>query len=161
MPATIGISSSVDSALRKGFSEASVRPKPDAQMSALVAALENMGVTVSVEDGLLVLAQGATTMHTGKALRTLATKPEFKDFFVQEGQHPSTWTTEKKIEYLRAHSDTEYGKLCATPVLESGLRTLDPNMSKTDYENLTRAERIQFIREYGSDAVGRIHQKSK
>jgi len=46
-------------------------------------------------------------------------------------------------------------------VIEAGIKVLDPNMTLTDYENLTRAERIAFIREYGSDAVGRIHQKSK
>jgi hypothetical protein len=159
--ATISITASVDSALRKAFSEASVRLLPETQMSAIITGLENMGVKVSVEDGLLVLAQGETVMHTGKALRTLATKPEFKRFFVQEGQHPAQWSTEKKIEYLRTHSDEEYRTLIQSPVLESGIRTMDPNMSRKDYGQLTRSERMAFIREFGDDAVRRIFQKTK
>ena len=100
-------------------------------------------------------------MHTGKALRSLATRAEFKDFFVQEGAHPSTWTQQKKIEFLRTHTEEEYRAALQAPVLEAGLKTMDPNMTRTAYENLTRAERMAFIREYGSNAVGRIFQKAQ
>ncbi len=154
--ATIAVKANVDTALRKGFSEASVRPRPETQMSAIVGALEGLGITVAIEDGLLVLAQGTTQMHTGKALRTLATKPEFKDFFVQEGSHPSQWSTEKKIEYLKTHSDEEFRALLQAPALESGVRTMDPNMSRKDYANLTRGEKIAFLREFGADAARHI-----
>jgi hypothetical protein len=32
-------------------------------------------------------------------------------------------------------------------------------MSRKDYEQLTRFERMNFIREYGDDAVRRIYQR--
>ena len=161
MPATIGIAASVDNALRRAFSEASVRLKPETKISDIVKALEALGLTVAIQDGILVMSQGSTTMHTTLALRSLTTKPEFAPFFVLETLDPKTWTNARKMAYVTEHGSDAYGKLCSAPVIEAGIKVLDPNMTLTDYENLTRAERIAFIREYGSDAVGRIHQKSK
>jgi hypothetical protein len=161
MSATIAVTASVDSALRRAFSEASVRLQPDALMSSLIAALEGLGIKVEITDGVLCLSQGATQFNTSLALRNFAKKPEYAAFFVLENDHPKTWTPEHKMRYIAENGDDKYRTLWQSPVLESGVRVLDPNMSKTDYENLTRAERIAFIREYGSDAVGRIHQKSK
>jgi hypothetical protein len=161
MPVTLGITQQLDSALRRGFSEASVRPKQDTQMSAIIAGLEKLGIAVTVEDGLLTLTQGATVMHTGKALRNLATRDEFKDYFVQQGQHPSTWTQSQKVEYLMKHSDEQYRALLQQPVLQSNVSVLDPNMPAASYRQLTRAERMEFIRQYGSDAVTLIFQKEK
>ncbi|MGD1025247.1 MAG: hypothetical protein ABR880_20880 [Candidatus Sulfotelmatobacter sp.] len=159
MPATISVSSSIDSALRKAFSEASVRLQPAALMSSLIAALESLGLTVSMQDGVLVLSQGSTTMHTVLALRELTRKPEFAQFFILSTDDPKTWTTAQKVEYVRKNGEEAYGKLCCTPVIEAGIKVLDPNMSRKDYEQLTRFERMNFIREYGDDAVRRIYQR--
>jgi len=113
MPATIAVSASLDSALRKGFSEASVRVRPDTQMSAIVAALENMGLTVAIQDGTLVMSQGSTTMHTTLALRSLTTKPEFKDFFVLETSDPKTWTNERKMAFIRENGQDAWESCAA------------------------------------------------
>lgn len=161
MAATIAVSASVDSALRRAFSEASVRLQPTALMSSVIAALEGLGIKVEITDGVLCLSQGATQMNTSLALRNFAKRPEFAGFFVIDGAHPSQWSTERKIEYLRTHSDEDFRNLLQQPVLESGIRALDPNMSRKDYANLTRAERMAFIREFSDDAVRRIYQKAK
>jgi hypothetical protein len=159
--ATLGTTAAVDAALRRGFSEASVRVAPEARMTDIVAALGAMGVTVELQDGVLVLAQSGTEMHTTKALRNFSQRPEHANFFVQEGAHPSQWSTKKKVEFLSAHTDDEYRALVQSPVLEAGIRVLDPNMAKADYLNLTRAERVRFITEYGDDAVRHILGKAK
>jgi hypothetical protein len=63
------------------------------------------------------------------------------------------------MTYIAEHGTDEWGKLCSQPVIEAGIKTMDPNMSKADYRALTRSERIAFIREFGDGAVSRIMQK--
>ena len=157
--ATIGTSAAIDSALRRAFSDSSVRLQPTARITDIIGALEQMGVTASVQDGLLVLRQGSTEMSTNRALRSLTTRPEFAQFFVLSTADPKTWTVKQKAEYLRTHSADEYGKLCSQPVIESGLRVLDANMSRSDYAKLTTAEKMQFISEFGVDGVIRVMGK--
>jgi len=159
--ATIGVTAGIDSALRRAFSEASVRVAPDTRMTDIIAALTALGITATIEDAVLVLRQGETNFNTSLALRNFAKRPEHAKFFVSEGAHPKAWSDKKKIEYLRTHTDAEYRALLQSPVLEAGVKVLDPNMSRKDYEGLTRAERIAFISEFGSDAVGLIFQKAK
>lgn len=159
--ATLGTSAQIDSALRIAFSEASVRLQPDTKITDVVAALAALGVTASVQDGVLVLAQGETTMHTVLALRGFASKSENAKFFVLSGAHPKTWSHKQKVEFLATHSDEDYRRLIQQPVLEAGIKTMDANMSKSDYLNLTRAEKVAFLREYGLDAAGRIMSKAK
>ena len=79
--------------------------------------------------------------------------------FVIDGAHPSQWSKERKIEYLSTHTDEQYRALIQSPVLDAGVKTMDPNMSRKDYSNLTRSEKIAFLREFGSDAASRIMQK--
>jgi hypothetical protein len=157
----LGTTAQIDSALRRGFSEASVRVHPDTKMTDIVAALATMDIVTEIQDDTLVLRQDRTMMHTVLALRNFAKQPEHAAFFVQDGAHPSTWSTAKKIEYLSTHSDDEYRALIQSPVLEAGVRVLDPNMSKADYLNLTRLEKTRFISEYGPDAVSRVMGKKK
>lgn len=156
MAATIAVSASVDSALRRAFSEASVRLQPDALMSSLIAALQGMGIEVTIQDNVLVMRQGATEFNTSLALRNFSKRPENAAFFVLENDHPSTWTPEHKMKYIAENGDDKYRTLWQSPVLEAGIRTMDPNMSRKDYSNLTRQEKIAFLREFGSDAASRI-----
>jgi hypothetical protein len=128
-------------------------------MSSLIAALQGLGIEVGVEDNVLVLKQGQTEFNTSLALRSFSAKPEVAEFFVQEGAHPRQWTREKTLKYLATHSEAEYRALLQAPALEAGVKTLDPNMSRADYLNLTRSEKIAFLREYGSDAAARIMGK--
>jgi hypothetical protein len=159
MSATIAVSASVDSALRRAFSEASVRLQPDCKMTDVIDALKAMGIGVEVQDGVLVLQQGSTSFNTSLALRNFSKRPENVAFFVVDGAHPSQWSKERKIEYLRTHTDEQYRALIQSPVLDAGVKTMDPNMSRADYSNLTRSEKIAFLREFGSDAASRIMQK--
>ena len=161
MPTELGTSAAIDSALRRGFSEASVRLHPDTRITDVVAALAAMGITTEVQDGCLVLRQDQTMLHTTMSLRNFAKRPEHSKFFVQEGAHPSQWSTQKKVEFLSTHSDDDYRALVQSPVLEAGVRVLDPNMSKSAYKNLTRKEKIAFLAEYGEIAAGRILAKAK
>lgn len=159
--ATIGVTAGVDSAMRRGFSEASVRLQPEAKISEIITALGTLGVTAAVEDGLLILRQDTTELHTHKALRSFAARPEFAKFFVLSSDDPKTWTVAEKTKFIRQFGADAYGKRCAAPVLEAGIRTLDPNMSRTEYLKLTTRERIAFIREFGDDAVRKVMQKLK
>lgn len=154
--ATIGISNALDGAFRKACSDAGVRLKPGASISAIIAAFEAMGITSSVDQGLLVLQQGTTFLHPGLSLRTFASKKENEVHFVTSGSHPSTWEPEQKVAYLRTHTADEYGKLLRQPVLEPGIRTLSLDMTSDQYKNLTPEEKVQFVREYGSDGVSRV-----
>lgn len=156
MAATIAVTASVDSALRRAFSEASVRLQPTAMMSSLIAALQGLGIELSIQDNVLVMRQGQTEFNTSLALRNFSRRPEFASFFVLENDHPKTWTLEHKMKYIAEHGDEKYRTLWQSPVLESGIRTMDPNMSRADYSNLTRQEKIAFLREFGSDAASRI-----
>jgi hypothetical protein len=161
MSTALGTTAQIDSALRRAFSEASVRVAPDARTTDIVAALGTLGITAEVTDGVLVLSQGETSFNTSLALRNFAKRPEHAGFFILDGAHPAQWSNKKKIEYLSTHSDDEFRALVQSPVLEAGVRVLDANMSKSDYQNLTRREKVQFIREYGDGAVGRILGKAK
>lgn len=156
MPATIAVTASVDSALRRAFSEASVRLQPDALMSSLIAALEGLGIKVEITDGILCMSQGQTQMNTALALRNFSKRPEYAQFFVLENDHPKTWTVQRRMKYIAENGDAKYRALWQAPALEAGIKVLDPNMSRADYSNLTRQEKIAFLREYGSDAASRI-----
>jgi hypothetical protein len=154
--ATLAISAELDSAFRRAFSEAGVKLQPETKTSDIVSALGNMGVSASIQDDVLLLAQGQTQMNTSLALRSFSTKPENAKFFILETVDPRTWRTAKKIEYIAKHGEQAYRKLVQTPVLEAGVRVLDPNMGRADYQNLTRQEKMEFIRQYGDSAVSRI-----
>jgi hypothetical protein len=157
--ATVSVTASVDSALRRAFSEASVRLMPTAMMSSIIAALKGLGIEVETIDNVLCLSQGATQMNTSLALRNFAKRAEYAEFFVQENGHPKTWSQEKKIAYLRDHTDEQYRALFQAPVLEAGVRTLDPNMSKKAYLQLTTQEKMQFVREFGETGVRQVFSK--
>jgi len=159
MAATIAVAAGVDSALRRAFSEASVRLQPNAMMSDIIEALKVMGIGVEVQDGVLVLQQGSTSFNTSLSLRNFSKRPEHAKFFVLENDHPKTWTPASKMKYIAEHGDDAYRTLWQSPVLESGVRVLDANMSKKDYMGLTRAEKLQFIKEFGDTTVQRIFQK--
>jgi hypothetical protein len=154
--ATIGITGELDSALRRGFSDAGVRLQPETKTSEIVAALTTLGLTIEIQDGILLLQQGSTQMNTSLALRNFSTRPEHAKFFVLRGDHPSSWSKEDKVKYLRTHSADEYARLCRSQALDPGIKVLDPNMSAKDYRQLTRQERMQFIALYGADAVSRV-----
>lgn len=161
MATQIGTSAAIDSALRRGFSEASVRLQPDTRMTDVIAALGTIGVTVEVQDGVLVLAQGSTMMNTALALRNFAARPEHTKFFVQHNNDPRKWTLKEKAEYLNDHTVDEYQRLCTGPVLDAGIKTLDANMSRADYAQLTRAEKSAFISEFGIAGVESVMGKKK
>lgn len=159
--ATIGVTGAVDTALRRAFSEASVRVKDDTKLSDVLAAMKTLGIECTVEDGLLMLKQGDTELHTHKALRNFSKRPECARFFVLATDDPRTWTMQQRIEFVRLHGADAYGKLLVKPVLDGGIRTLDPNMSRTDYLNLTLKEKTLFLREYGDEAARNIMRKAK
>ena len=159
--ATVGVTSAVDSALRRAFSEASVRLAPETKITDVIAALGTLGIVAEITDGVLVLRQDQTQFNTSLALRNFSKRPEHAKFFVQEGQHPAQWSTKTKIEYINKNGEAAYRKLCQSPVLDAGIKVLDPNMRRADYLQLTRQERMSFISEYGDAAVAKIFQKAK
>ena len=159
--ATITVGAGLDSALRREFSNASIRLAPDARMTDIIAALQSMGVTASLTDGVVVLDQAGTQMHTTLALRNFAKMPQHERFIVKQGQHPRTWTTKEKSEYISKNGLEKYEQLISGPVLDAGVRVLDANMDRQSYENLTTRERVQFIREFGEEGVRRVMSKPR
>ena len=159
MTTSIGATKTVDSALRRAFSEASIRIHPDTRMTDVIESLTALGIAVTIQDGVLVLSQDTTTFNTSLALRNFAYKPGNEQYFILETHDPKSWTNERKIAFLKTHTVEEYGRLCSQPVIEAGIRVLDANMSRADYENLTRTEKVAFISEFGADAVSRILRK--
>jgi hypothetical protein len=153
--ATIGMSAALDQAIRQGFSDARVRIAPDAKLADILQALEAMGVQCSVEDGFLVMTQGATPMHTALALKTFASKPENARFFILEGSHPSTWSTSSKTKYIAEHGADAYAKLLHQPK-EAGIGVMSLDLTRAQYLSLTRAEKQAFIAAYGAEGVGRV-----
>jgi hypothetical protein len=131
-------------------------------MTDIIGALKVMGIEVGLTDGVLTLQQGTTQFNTSLALRNFSARPEHAKFFVLETADPKTWTLAKKAAFLRTHTADEYAKLCRGPVLEAGIKVLDCNMSRSDYENLTRPEKVAFLSEFGDEAARRIMgQKAK
>jgi hypothetical protein len=155
MSATIGMSRELDAAIRKGFSDARVRLAPDVKLGDIVKALEAMGVQCSVQDSFLILSQGSTMLHTELSLKTFATKPENAKFFVLEGSHPSTWSTSTKTKWIAEHSADEYAKLLRQP-REPGIGVLSLDLTRAQYLSLTREEKLDFVRNFGSDGVSRV-----
>ena len=130
-------------------------------MTDIIESLKVMGIGAEVQDGVLVLTQGATSFNTSLALRNFSIGPEYAKFFVLETSDPKTWSLAKKADYLRTHSSDDYGKLLCGPVVEAGIRVLDANMSRHDYLNLTRAEKCAFLSEFGDGAARRIMAKAE
>jgi hypothetical protein len=159
--ATLGTTAQLDSALRREFSGIGARPKPETKMTDVIAALATLGVTPAMDDGLLVLKQGDTIFNTGLALRNFANRAEFAHLFVTAADNPHDWTTAMKLDYIREHGADAWARKSNAPVLTPAVGVLDQNMSYADYQNLTRAERVAFIREFGADAVSRIHTKKR
>jgi len=119
--ATLGVTAGVDSALRRAFSEASVRLQPEARLSELITALEALGIAVEITDGVLVLRQGDTMMHTALALRSLVAKPEFKKFFVYSTDDPRSKITSGRTARTRTASYSR--SLCSMPASRRWTRT--------------------------------------
>lgn len=159
--ATITVGAALDSALRREFSNASIRLRPETRMTDVIASLSKMGVVAELQDDVLVLRQERTQMHTTLALRTWAKMKEHEQFIVVEGQHPYQWSREKKIEFLRTHSDDEYRALIQQPVLDSGVKVLDANMSREDYDRLTTKEKVLFVKTFGEAGVRRVMSKPR
>jgi len=155
MPATIGMSRELDAAIRKGFSDARIRLTPDAKLAEITAALEAMGVQCSVQDGFLVLAQSGTLLHTEMSLKSFAGRPEHARFFILEGSHPSTWSTSRKSKYIAENGLAAYEKLLYQPK-QHGIGVLSMDLTREQYLSLTTAEKTAFIREFGSEGVGRV-----
>jgi hypothetical protein len=146
----------LDSLLRRGFSEAGARPKPETTMTQVIEALTTLGVTASVDDGLLILKRDNTVFHTGQCLRGFVARPEFAKFFVTEADDPRNWTNAMKMQFIKEFGADAWARKSNSTALAPTVKVLDVNMSKADYENLTRSERVQFIKEFGADAVSRI-----
>jgi len=159
--ATLGTSQALDSALRRGFSEVSARPKPETTMTQIVEALGALGVTASLDDGLLILKQGDTIFDSRLCLRGFAAKPENQKFFVTAADDPREWSVKMKSDYITKHGADAYGKLVHGTPLEPSVRVLDRNMSKKDYLSLTLREKSAFISEFKADAVTAIMGKRK
>jgi hypothetical protein len=161
MAATIGTSAQIDNALRRAFSEISVRPKPETKMTDVITALATHGVTAEMEDGILVLKQGDNMFNTAICLRGLASKAENSALFVTAADNPHDWTTKMKTDFISQHGADAWARKANGPVLTPSVAVLDANMTRANYQNLTRDEKIQFIREYGDIAVSRVMQKAK
>jgi hypothetical protein len=159
--AILGTTAQLDSALRRGFSEVGARPKPETKMTDVIAGLNSLGVTAEMDAGLLILKQGDTVFNSGLCLRGLAARAEFAHLFVTHADNPHNWTTEMKMQFIREHGADAWARKANGPVLTPTVGVLDQNMSYADYQNLTRQERVAFIREFGDLAVSRIMQKRK
>ena len=156
MPATIGTPAELDRILRKNFSDCGIRVAPDARMTDVLESFKSLGVSVAVEDGLLVLSQGSTVFHTGQALKGFAAKTENARFFVLQSGDPRRWDVSQKVDYLRTHSDSDYRRLIQQGSITVGIGAMDANMCRSDYLKLTTQEKLAFIAEFGADAVGHV-----
>jgi hypothetical protein len=166
MSATVIAPAVLDAALRRGFSDAGTRLKPSALMSDIIISLSALGITATLQDGILCLQQGASApMNTALALKSFSQKPEHLGYFVQEGAHPSEWSQAKKIQFLADHpedGDRLYAQLLHAPKLAPALRTLDANMDRESYiHGLTSAEKRQFINEFGIAGVEKVMRGRK
>lgn len=159
--ATIATGAALDRGLRKGFSDAGIRIAPDTTMTAVLEAFKALGITVELQDDILVIAQGGTEFNSARALRGFAAKPEHAKFFILQTGDPRSWTTEQKVEYLKTHNDSDYRRLIQSEPITVGVGALDANMSKADYLRLTRREKLDFISEFGTLAVSRVMARAK
>lgn len=156
MATQVTVNAALDSALRRGLSEAGARPKPETTMTQIVEALAATGVTAELLDGILVLRQEQTQFNVAMALKGFAAKPENVRFFVTENDNPKNWTPEMRTKYIRENGPDAWARLANGKPLQPAVKVLDRNMGRADYAQLTRQEKLDFIREFGVSAVEKI-----
>lgn len=159
MSTEIKVTAALDAALRRAFSEAGVRVAPSGTMTAVVAAFNGMGISAEVQDGCLVLKQDTREFNVALACKAFAAKPENAALFVTEQNPASEWTGKQKSDFIAQHGYDAWQRKISGPRLAPGVKVLDQNMSRKDYESLTRAERVQFISAFGAGAVAHIMGK--
>lgn len=155
MPSTtIGVSATIDRALRCAFSDARLRLAPDAKLTEIIESLKAMGVECAVQDGFFAMMQQGTSLHTSLALRSFAEK--HKQFFILEDSHDArTWSVTRKSEYLRDHSPEEFAQLLRNPQ-QGGVGVLSLDMTRQEYQNLSNAEKRAFVNEFGPGGVAKV-----
>jgi hypothetical protein len=161
MTTTFGITRELDAALRNGFSQVGARIAAGTQMTTVVSALNALGISCEVEDGILSLKDGTREFNVSQALRSFANKPEHSGLFVNDHCDPKSWSLAQKRDFIAKHGLAAWEKKISTPVARTDVKPLDPNMPYEDYENLSRQERVAFIEAYGDDAVRRIYSRRR
>jgi hypothetical protein len=156
MPTEIKVTGALDSALRRAFSDAGIRLRPEAQTTAIVERFNALGISCEVQDGVLVLSQDNRQFNTSLACKGFAAKPENADLFVTAQSNPKEWNAQEKSAYISKNGYAAFEQLVTGKQLDASVKVLDANMSRKDYENLTRKERCAFIAEYGYSAVSVI-----
>jgi hypothetical protein len=153
MPTEIKVSAALDAALRRAFSDAGVRVAPSATMTEVVSRFNALGISCEVQDGVLVLSQDTRQFNVALACKGFAAKPENAALFVTEQTSTREWNGKQKSAYIAAHGYEAWEAKLNAPQLDPGVKVLDANMSRKDYENLTRSERVRFIDAFGYGAV--------
>jgi hypothetical protein len=156
MPTEIKVTAHLDVALRRAFSDAGVRVRPETTMTQVVAGFNALGISVEAQDGVLVLKQDTREFNTVIACRSFASKPEHSGLFVTAQSNPKEWNAQEKSAYISKNGYAAFEQLVTGKQLDASVKVLDANMSRKDYENLTRKERCAFIAEYGAGAVSVI-----
>jgi hypothetical protein len=96
MSTEIKVTSALDSALRRAFSEAGVRVAPHATMTEVVSKFNALGISCEVQDGVLVLSQDTRQFNVALACKAFAAKPENAALFVTERNDPREWNGKQK-----------------------------------------------------------------
>jgi hypothetical protein len=159
MSTEIKVTAALDAALRRAFSDAGVRVAPSATMTDVVGKFNALGISAEVQDGCLVLKQDTREFNVALACKSFAAKPENAALFITEKNDAREWTGKQKSDYIAANGYDAWQRKITAPQLEPGVKVLDRNMSRKDYLNLTRTERVQFIGAFGAGAVAHIMGK--
>jgi hypothetical protein len=155
----IKVSAALDAALRRAFSDAGVRVAPSATMTEVVSRFNALGISCEMQDGCLVLKQDEREFSTALACKGFAARAENVALFITEKTSTQEWTRTQKSEYIAKHGLDAWENRLNAPQLDPGVRVLDRNMSRKDYLNLTRTERVAFITEFGAGAVSHVMGK--
>jgi hypothetical protein len=159
MSIEIKTSAALDAALRRAFSEAGVRVAPSATMTDVVSRFNALGISAEVQDGCLVLKQDTREFNVALACKSFAAKPENAALFITEQTSTREWTGKQKSEFIAKYGYNAWENRLNAPQLDPGVKVLDRNMTRKDYLNLTRTERVHFIGAFGAGAVAHIMGK--
>jgi hypothetical protein len=142
----------LDAAIRGAFAQAGIRMGPGAKTSDIVDQFAQFGVTPEVDNGVLVLMQNGAPARTGTALTAFVGK--FPDHFVVPGAQvrsvkdlqPANTPEgiKQRVELIREQGGEQFAKIVNGPALRSGV-IANREMSRTDWQNLTRAEKTAAI----------------
>jgi hypothetical protein len=152
-----------DTAIRSAFGQLKVRPNDETfSATEVVNRLQsNHGVEVTTVEGVLELKQNGAVVSVPTVLRAFASKAENAGLFVSEGDDHTKWDAQKKSEFIAKAGIAAWEQKIGKGPLKANVDVANSDISRTEYNSMTNAEKSRWISIHGLDAQAAVLRKSK